>query len=85
MNGEVMNVVSFMMRQLNDLKMDKNQNLAYAPYIMALIRVKTRFEGKCEVAHTHFRSFKNETAFHHIPLMSFPDDEQEAHVHEEAQ
>jgi hypothetical protein len=24
MNGEVMNVVLFMMRQLNDLKMDKN-------------------------------------------------------------
>jgi hypothetical protein len=32
MNGEVMNVVLFTMRQLNDLKMDKNQNLAYAPY-----------------------------------------------------
>jgi hypothetical protein len=38
MNGEVMNVVLFMMRQLNDLKKDKNQNLAYAPYIMALIK-----------------------------------------------
>jgi hypothetical protein len=38
MKGEVMNVVLFMMRQLNDLKMDKNQNLAYVPYIMALIR-----------------------------------------------
>jgi hypothetical protein len=35
-----------MMRQLNDLKMDKNQNLAYAPYIMALIKAKTRFEGR---------------------------------------
>jgi GTP-dependent phosphoenolpyruvate carboxykinase len=46
MNGEVMNVVLFMMRQLNDLKMDKNQNLAYAPYIMALIKAKTRFEGR---------------------------------------
>jgi hypothetical protein len=44
MKGEVMNVVLFMMRQLNDLKMDKNQNLAYAPYIMALIKAKTRFE-----------------------------------------
>jgi hypothetical protein len=31
MKGEVMDVVLFMMRQLNDLKMDKNQNLAYAP------------------------------------------------------
>jgi hypothetical protein len=45
MKGEVMNVVLFMMRQLNDLKMDKNQNLAYDAYIMALIKAKTRFEG----------------------------------------
>jgi hypothetical protein len=34
-----------MMRQLNELKMDKNQNMTYAPYIMALIKAKTRFEG----------------------------------------
>ena len=60
MNGEVMNIVLFMMRQLNDLKMDKNQNLAYAPYIMALIKSKTRFEGPCEIVHTPFRPFKNE-------------------------
>jgi hypothetical protein len=32
MKGEVMNVVLFMMRQLNDVKMDKNHNLAYAPF-----------------------------------------------------
>jgi hypothetical protein len=44
MNGEVTNVVLFMMKQLNDLKMDKNQNLAYGPYIIALINSKTRFE-----------------------------------------
>jgi hypothetical protein len=60
MNGEVMNVVLFMMRQLNDLKIDNNQNLAYAPYIMALTKAKTRFEGHCEIAHTPFRPFKNE-------------------------
>jgi hypothetical protein len=47
MKEEVMDVVLFMMRQLNDPKMDKNQNLAYAPYIMALIKAKTRFEGRC--------------------------------------
>jgi hypothetical protein len=46
-----MDIVLFMMRQLNDLKMDKNRNLAYAPYIMALIKAKTRFEGRCETAH----------------------------------
>jgi hypothetical protein len=68
MNGKVMNVVLFMMRQLNDLKMDKNQNLAYAPYIMALIKAKTRFEGRCEIAHTPFRPFKNEIGFLTRPL-----------------
>jgi hypothetical protein len=78
MNGKVMNVVLFMMRQLNDLKMDKNQNLAYAPYIMALIKAKTRFEGHCEIAHTPFRPFKNEISFLTMPLTPFPDDEEEA-------
>jgi hypothetical protein len=63
MNGEVMNIVLFMMRQLNDLKMDKNQNLAYASYIMALIKAKTRFEGPYEIVHTPFRPFKNEIGF----------------------
>jgi hypothetical protein len=83
MNGEVMNVVLFMMRQLNDLKMDKNQNLAYAPYIMALIKAKTRFEGHCEIAHTPFRPFKNEIGFLTRPLTPFPDDEEEARDDEE--
>jgi hypothetical protein len=76
--GEVMNVVLFMMRQLNDLKMDKNQNLAYAPYIMALIKAKTRFEGHCEIVHTPFRPFKNEIGFLTKPLTPFPDDEEDA-------
>jgi hypothetical protein len=83
MNGEVMNVVLFMMRQLNDLKMDKNQNLAYATYIMALMKAKTRFEGRCEIAHTPFRPFKNEIGFLTRALTPFPDDEEEAGDDEE--
>jgi hypothetical protein len=75
MKGEVVNVVLFMMRQLHDLKMDKNQNLAYAPYIMTLIKAKTRFEGQCEIAHTPFRPFKNEIDFLTRSLIPFPDDE----------
>jgi hypothetical protein len=58
MKVEVMDVDLFMMRQLNDLKMDKNQNLTYAPYVMALIKAKTRFEGQCKTAHTLFRPLK---------------------------
>jgi hypothetical protein len=73
MKGEVMNVVLFMMRQLNDVKMDKNHNLAYAPYIIALIKAKTRFEGWCETAHTPFRPFKNEIGFLTRPLTPFHD------------
>jgi hypothetical protein len=60
-----------MMRQLNDLKMDKNQNMTYVPYIMSLIHAKTRFEGRCEIAHTPFRPFKNETGFLTRPLTPF--------------
>jgi hypothetical protein len=66
------------MRQLNGLKMDKNQNLAYAPYIMTLIKVKTRFEGHYETVHTPFRPFKNEIGFLTRPLTPFPDDEEDA-------
>jgi hypothetical protein len=70
-----MNVVLFMMRELNDLKMDKNQNLAYAPYIMALIKAKIRFEGQCEIVHTPFRHFKNEIGFLTRPLTPLHNDE----------
>jgi regulator of replication initiation timing len=83
MKGEVMNVVLFMMMQLNDLKMDKNQNLVYAPYIMALIKAKTRFEGCCEIAHNPFRPFKNEIGFLTRPLTPFPDNEGAAGADEE--
>jgi hypothetical protein len=55
--------------------MDKNQNLAYAPYIMALIKAKTRFEGRRETTHTPFRPFKNEIGFLTRPLTPFPNDE----------
>jgi hypothetical protein len=77
MNSEIMNIVLFMMRQLNDLKMDKNQNLAYASFIMALIKAKTRFEGPCEIVHTPFRPFKNEIGFLTRPLTPFSDDEED--------
>jgi hypothetical protein len=70
-----MDVVLFMMRQLNDLKMDKNQNLAYASLIMALIKAKTRFKGRCETAHTLFRPFKNKIGFLTRPLTLFPNDD----------
>jgi hypothetical protein len=56
--------------------MDKNQNLAYASYIMALIKAKTRFKGRCETAHTPFRPFKNEIGFLTRPLTPFPHNEE---------
>jgi hypothetical protein len=42
---------------------------------MALIKAKTRFEGRCETTHTPFRLFKNEIGFLTRPLTHFPDDE----------
>jgi hypothetical protein len=45
---------------------------------MALIKAKTRFEGICEVAHSPFRLFKNETTFLHRPLIPLPDNEEAA-------
>ena len=42
---------------------------------MALIKAKTRFEWRCETAHTPFRPFKNEINFLTGPLTPFPDDE----------
>jgi hypothetical protein len=55
--------------------MDENQNMTYAPYIMTLIKAKTRFEGRCETTHTPFRPFKNEIGFLTRPLTPFPNDE----------
>jgi hypothetical protein len=45
---------------------------------MALIHAKTRFEGRCEITHTPFRPFKNETGFLTRPLTPFLDDEEVA-------
>jgi hypothetical protein len=42
---------------------------------MSLIKAKTRFEGRCETAHTLFRPFKNEIGFLTRPLTLFPDNE----------
>lgn len=42
-HDEVMDVITFMMTHLCDLKVNKNLNIVYAPYIMALIKSKTRF------------------------------------------
>jgi hypothetical protein len=55
LNGNVMDVVTFMMNHVSDLKVDKNIN---TPYIMALILAKTKFKRTCETTHTLFRPFK---------------------------
>jgi len=68
-----MDVVTFMLAHLCDLKVDKTLNLAYAPYIMAFIKAKTRFTGRCEAHHTLFRPFKNDMAFHARDVTPFPD------------
>ena len=44
MNGEVMDVVTFMMDHVSNLKAGKLVNLAYAPYIMSLILEKNKVQ-----------------------------------------
>ena len=83
MNGEVMDVITFMMDHVSDLKVDKTINLAYAPYIMVLILAKIRFRGKHEVVHAPFKPFRNEPIFLQRPLTPFPDIEVAALEHED--
>jgi hypothetical protein len=59
---------------LADLRVNLEMNLYFAPYIMSLIKAKTRFRGVCEVKHLPFRLLKNDTAFIERHLTPFPDD-----------
>jgi hypothetical protein len=45
---------------------------------MALIKERTRFGRRCEVALTLLRPFKNDTVFLHMPLTPFLEQEHDA-------
>jgi hypothetical protein len=67
------NVVTLMMDQMADKKANIEMNIYFAPYIMSLIKMKTRFSGACPSKHTPFRPFKNDHAFLERELTPFPD------------
>jgi hypothetical protein len=73
MNDNKIDVIAIIMDQLADVRVDLEMNLYFAPYIMSLIKAKTRLRGICEVKHTPFRPFKNNTTFLARPLTPFPD------------
>ena len=77
MHGNKVDVIALIMDQLADLRVNLKMNLYFAPYIMSLIKAKTRFSGVCECKHLPFRPFKNDIAFRQRPLTPFPDIEVE--------
>ena len=84
MNGNRINVISLIMDQLVDLRLnlDMNLYLYFAPYIMSIIKANTSFRGICECRHIHFRPFKNDIAFLLRPLTPFPGDDMYEEEHE---
>lgn len=73
-----MDMVIFMIKLFCDLKVDKNPNLPYSPYIMAMINEKTRSQGRFEVVGTSSRSSNL-----HRPLTPFLNEKQACSDHEE--
>jgi hypothetical protein len=74
MHGTKVDVIAINMNQLANLRVNFEMNLYFAPYIMSLIKAKTRVGEICDVKHLPFRPFKNDTAFLERPLTPFPDD-----------
>ena len=85
MNCQKVDVIALIMDQLADLRLNLEMNLYFAPYIMSIIKVKTRFRGICECKHTPFKPFKNDTTFLMRPLTPFPGDamDEEEREHED--
>jgi len=82
MNGNRINIISLIMDQLADLRLNLEMNLYFAPYIMSIIKAKTSFSGICECRHFPFRPFKNDTTFLLRPLTPFPGDDMDKEDHE---
>jgi hypothetical protein len=77
MHGNKVDIIVLIMDQLADLMVNLEMNLYFAPYIMSLIKAKTRFKGTCECKHNPFRPFENDIAFLQRPFTPFPDVEVE--------
>jgi hypothetical protein len=63
MFGRKIDVVALMMDQMAEKKVILKQNIPFGPYVMTLIKVKTRFRGACPIKMKCFHPFNNEYGF----------------------
>ncbi|RLM55080.1 hypothetical protein C2845_PM10G11340 [Panicum miliaceum] len=63
MFGRKIDVVALMMDQMAEKKMTLEHNIPFGHYVMALIKVKTRFRGACPIKMKSFGPFNNESGF----------------------
>lgn len=62
-----------MLDHMADMKTTFDENILFAPYVMALIQTKTRFHGTTNSKHSPFRPFINEKGFSARDVTPFPD------------
>jgi hypothetical protein len=68
MNGNKFNVVKLILDQMICKKRLMKDSIYFAPYIMSLIKIKTGFNGLCDVKHELYHPFYNAKAFLNKPL-----------------
>jgi hypothetical protein len=73
MFGRKIDVVDLMMDQKAEKKVTLEHNIPFGPYVMALIKVKTRFRGACPIKMKSFHPFNNESGFLGRELTPFPE------------
>jgi hypothetical protein len=78
MNGTKFDVVKLILDQIICKKRLVQDSIYFAPYIMSLIKIKTGFNGLCDVKHELYRPFYNAKAFLNKPLTPYGQDA-EAH------
>jgi hypothetical protein len=64
-------VVKLILDQMICKKRLVRDSIYFAPYIMALIKTKTGFNGLCDVKHEIYRPFYNAKAFRNKPLTPY--------------
>jgi hypothetical protein len=78
MNGTRFDVVKLILDQMICKKCLVRDSIYFAPYIMSLIKIKTGFNGLCDVKYELYRPFYNAKAFLNKPLTPYGQDA-EAH------
>jgi hypothetical protein len=70
-NETRIDVVKLILDQMIIKKCLVRDSIYFAPYIMSLIKAKTRFNGLCDVKHEIYRPFYNVKAFLNKPLTPY--------------